>query len=36
MPLLADDADSLGTSDVVTHRLFQQKKDGAVKIVLEP
>jgi threonine dehydrogenase-like Zn-dependent dehydrogenase len=47
MPLLVDDADPLGTSDLVTHRLpiedaphaysiFQQKRDGAIKIVLEP
>jgi threonine dehydrogenase-like Zn-dependent dehydrogenase len=47
MPLLVDEADPLGTSDLVTHRLpieeaphaytiFQQKRDGAIKIVLEP
>ncbi len=47
MPLLSGDSDPLGVSDFVTHRLpiddapraysmFQQKKDGAIKIVLQP
>lgn len=47
IPLLMDDTDPLGTSDLVTHRLpideapraysmFQQKKDGAIKVVLQP
>lgn len=47
MPLLTGDGDPLGVSDLVTHRLpiddapmaysmFQQKKDGAIKVVLEP
>lgn len=47
IPLLMDDADPLGTSDLVTHRLpideapraysmFQQKKDGPIKVVLQP
>jgi threonine dehydrogenase-like Zn-dependent dehydrogenase len=47
MPLLTDDADLLGTSDLVTHRLplsaapdayktFQAKEDGCIKVVLQP
>jgi threonine dehydrogenase-like Zn-dependent dehydrogenase len=47
MPLLLDDGDPLGVSDLTTHRLpldaapqayktFQEKKDGAIKIVLQP
>jgi len=46
LPLLTDD-DPLGTGDLVTHRLpleqaprgyqlFQQKRDGCIKVVLEP
>ena len=47
LPLLTDDGDPLGTEDFATHRLpleeapaayemFQQKQDGAIKIVLKP
>jgi threonine dehydrogenase-like Zn-dependent dehydrogenase len=47
MPLVADDADPLGTEDFVTHslpldeapaayELFQQKRDGAIKVVFKP
>jgi len=47
MPLLTGDGDPLGTEDLATHKLpleqapqayemFQQKKDGAIKIVLKP
>jgi threonine dehydrogenase-like Zn-dependent dehydrogenase len=47
MPLLVDDADPLGVEDLASHALpldeapwayeaFQQKKDGAIKMVLKP
>ena len=47
LPLVTDDADPLGTEDFATHRLplgeaahayelFQEKEDGAIKIVLAP
>jgi threonine dehydrogenase-like Zn-dependent dehydrogenase len=47
MPYVTDDADPLGVEDLATHRLplseapgayemFQKKRDGAIKIVLEP
>lgn len=47
MPLLSRDDDPLGVEDLRTHRLllqrapeayemFQQKRDGCVKVVLEP
>jgi threonine dehydrogenase-like Zn-dependent dehydrogenase len=47
MPFLLDDADPLGTEDFATHRLplddaphayelFQEKQDGAIKVVLRP
>ncbi len=47
MPLVTDDADPLGTEDFATHRLpleeapvayanFQEKKDGAIKVVFKP
>lgn len=47
MPLLTDDADPLGVEDLATHRLplseapqgyemFQQKTDGAIKVLLKP
>jgi threonine dehydrogenase-like Zn-dependent dehydrogenase len=47
MPALLDDADPLGTADLVTHRLpleeaphayeiFKNKEDGCIKVVLEP
>ena len=47
MPLLTGDGDPLGTGDLATHQLpldqapqayemFQQKRDGAIKIVLKP
>ena len=47
MPLAIDDNDPLGVHDLMTHRLpleqapdayrdFQQKKDGAIKVVLQP
>jgi threonine dehydrogenase-like Zn-dependent dehydrogenase len=47
MPLVTDDADPLGTEDLATHRLpldeaphgyeiFQQKRDGAIKVLLKP
>ncbi|WP_067185058.1 zinc-dependent alcohol dehydrogenase [Microtetraspora niveoalba] len=47
MPLISDDADPLGVMDLATHRLpldqaphgyeiFQKKKDGAIKVLLNP
>ena len=47
VPLVTDDSDPLGTEDFATHtlplaeapgayKLFQEKEDGAVKIVLKP
>ncbi len=47
LPLLTDEGDPLGAEDLATHKLpleqapqayemFQQKKDGAIKIVLKP
>jgi threonine dehydrogenase-like Zn-dependent dehydrogenase len=47
MPLVTDDADPLGTEDLVTHKLpldeaphgyeiFQKKEDGAIKVMLQP
>jgi threonine dehydrogenase-like Zn-dependent dehydrogenase len=47
LPLLTGDDDPLGTGDLATHQLpleqapqayemFQQKKDGAIKVVLKP
>jgi threonine dehydrogenase-like Zn-dependent dehydrogenase len=47
LPLVLDDADPLGTLDLVTHRLpledapaayemFQKKQDGCIKVVLKP
>jgi threonine dehydrogenase-like Zn-dependent dehydrogenase len=47
MPLVLDDADPLGTSDLTTHRVpldegpvayqtFQEKTDGCIKVVLKP
>jgi threonine dehydrogenase-like Zn-dependent dehydrogenase len=47
MPLVVDDADPLGVEDLATHRMpldeaphgyeiFQEKKDGAIKILLKP
>jgi threonine dehydrogenase-like Zn-dependent dehydrogenase len=47
MPLVASDADPLGTMDLATHRLpleqaphgyeiFQKKADGAIKVLLNP
>jgi len=47
LPLLTDDTDPLGVEDLATHRLpleeaphgyeiFQQKKDGAIKVLLTP
>jgi threonine dehydrogenase-like Zn-dependent dehydrogenase len=47
MPLVAGDADPLGTMDLATHRMpltrapqayeiFQKKQDGAIKILLNP
>jgi threonine dehydrogenase-like Zn-dependent dehydrogenase len=47
LPYLEDDADPLGTEAFATHRLpladaprayrlFQEKQDGAIKIVLKP
>ena len=47
LPLVEDDSDPLGTEDLTTHRLplagaprgyeiFQEKEDGAIKVVLEP
>jgi hypothetical protein len=47
MPLVTDEADPLGVLDLATHRLpleegpdayrmFQEKKDGAIKVVLQP
>ena len=47
MPLVVDDADPLGVMDLTTHRMplaqapqayemFQKKRDGAVKVLLQP
>jgi threonine dehydrogenase-like Zn-dependent dehydrogenase len=47
LPLVEDDADPLGTADLVTHTLpldqapmayemFQKKQDGCIKVVLQP
>ncbi|MDQ0079168.1 zinc-dependent alcohol dehydrogenase [Arthrobacter oryzae] len=47
LPLVEDDADPLGTMDLVTHRVgldeapamyekFQKKEDGCIKVVLQP
>ena len=47
LPLVSDDGDPLGVEDLATHRLpledapygyeiFQHKRDGAIKVVLEP
>lgn len=47
LPLVADDSDPLGVEGLATHHLpledapwayeaFQEKKDGAIKIVLRP
>jgi threonine dehydrogenase-like Zn-dependent dehydrogenase len=47
MPLVTDDADPLGVMDLATHRLpldqaphgyeiFQKKRDGAIKVLLNP
>jgi len=47
LPLVTDDSDPLGTEDFATHRLpldeaprgyelFQEKEDGAIKVVLKP
>jgi threonine dehydrogenase-like Zn-dependent dehydrogenase len=47
LPFVLDDADPLGTEDFATHRLpledaprgyelFQEKEDGAIKVVLKP
>jgi threonine dehydrogenase-like Zn-dependent dehydrogenase len=47
LPLVTDDADPLGVLDLATHRapleeapaayqMFQEKKDGAIKVVLQP
>ena len=47
MPLIMDETDPLGVEDLATHRLpleegprgyeiFQQKKDGAIKVLLQP
>ena len=47
MPLVTGDSDPLGTETFATHRIpideapgayemFQQKRDGAIKIVIEP
>ncbi|GHF05548.1 glutathione-dependent formaldehyde dehydrogenase [Amycolatopsis deserti] len=47
LPLVSDDADPLGVEDLATHklpledaprayRMFQQKQDGAIKILLQP
>ncbi|OXM66583.1 MULTISPECIES: zinc-dependent alcohol dehydrogenase [Amycolatopsis] len=47
LPLVSDDADPLGVVDLATHklpledaprayRMFQQKQDGAIKILLQP
>src|SRR5690606_1931857 len=47
MPLVMDESDPLGTKDLATHRLplddapqayamFQEKRDGAIKVVLQP
>ncbi|KAB8196656.1 alcohol dehydrogenase catalytic domain-containing protein [Nonomuraea phyllanthi] len=47
MPLVTDESDPLGVMDLTTHRMplerapeayemFQRKKDGAIKIVLQP
>ena len=47
LPLVEDDADPLGVTDLVTHRAglaegpalyekFQKKEDGCIKVVLQP
>ncbi|MGW0483283.1 zinc-dependent alcohol dehydrogenase [Nonomuraea sp. NPDC003214] len=47
MPLVTDDADPLGVMDLATHRvplqrapeayeMFQKKRDGAIKVLIEP
>jgi threonine dehydrogenase-like Zn-dependent dehydrogenase len=47
MPLVADDADPLGTQDLASHKIgmddvpdayekFQKKEDGAIKYVIQP
>ncbi|CAN5867202.1 zinc-dependent alcohol dehydrogenase [soil metagenome] len=47
LPLVTDESDPLGVADLTTHRLplaqaptayetFQKKRDGAIKVVLEP
>jgi len=47
LPLVEDEADPLGTQDLVTHRpaladaaeyyeIFQKKQDGCIKVVLQP
>ena len=47
LPLVTDDGDPLGTEDFASHvlplddapaayEMFQQKQDGAIKIVLRP
>jgi threonine dehydrogenase-like Zn-dependent dehydrogenase len=47
MPYVTDDADPLGTEDLVTHQVpleqgpemyetFQDKADGCIKVVLQP
>jgi threonine dehydrogenase-like Zn-dependent dehydrogenase len=47
LPLVSDDADPLGVSDLATDRLpldqapdayaaFQQKKEGTIKVVFQP
>jgi len=47
MPLVMDDNDPLGVRDLATHRMpldeapegyamFQEKREGAIKIVLQP
>ncbi|GGV24993.1 glutathione-dependent formaldehyde dehydrogenase [Actinomadura cremea] len=47
LPLVSDDADPLGVMDLATHRLplreapeayemFQKKRDGAIKVLLQP
>ena len=47
LPLVNDPSDPLGTLDLATHqvpldeapdayRMFQEKKDGAIKVVLKP
>ena len=47
LPLLDGDNDPLGINDIITHRVpldqapdayavFQQKQDGAIKVIFEP